>query len=146
MVLTTWKLDSREWNLPNICHIQLVLSTVSYTASHLCTSLSSIDKELAAEISRWLSLLLFLLPPKMLKSMSRLWNHIFSFIFIFVFKVIWTSPDFQIRLCMWFIYFTNTLAKKILSSASTCHFWRPRTYVCLSHFLVIRFLYTFRER
>lgn len=128
-VLTTWKHDSCEWNPPKNCHIQLVLSTVSYTASHLCTSLSSIDKELVVGISRWLSLLLFLLAPKMLQSMSRLWNCIFSSISFFVFKVIWTPPDFQIRLCTWFIYFTNTLTKKILPSASMCapsHFWRPR--------------------
>lgn len=82
-LLTTWQLDSCEWNPPNNCHTQLDLSTISYTASHLCISLSSIDKELVAEISRWFSLLLFLLAPKMLKSMSRCWNGIFSSIFHF---------------------------------------------------------------
>ena len=117
-VLTMWQLDFCEWSPPNICLTHLVLSTASHTASHLCTSLSSIDKEFIAEIHRWFSLLLFLLAPKMLKSMRRLWNSISSSISHFVLTVIWASPDSQIRLSMWFIYFIKTLTKKSLSSAS----------------------------
>lgn len=119
-VLATWQLDCCEWNPPNSCHIQLLLSTISYTASPLCISLSSIDKELVAEISRWFSLLLFLLAPKMLESTSRLWNGIFSSIFHFYFQSNLSISDFQIRLCMWFIYFINTLVKRFLPSASAC--------------------------